>query len=181
MFNCYKIRRVLLISVTSLNKPRLFAQISPLCEERKTRFLPSPLLFEGTKPSFKRTLEIAKLPSSPSSAVRAPKRSEIVSSQHGNPAQTLRPLILRNHLQDSFVSFSSGSPPAVLLVHAPTIPNWVRPVAGPLYRVSKYFFTFRNPPGTYTESPSLAPSSPLSPRCFRTKGMRACISKRPTE
>lgn len=49
-------------------------------------------------------------------------------------------------------------------VHAPTTPNWVRPVAGPLYGVSKYFFTSRNPPGTHTENlPSWSSSCPPPP------------------
>lgn len=80
-------------------------------------------------------------------------------------------------------------------VHAPTTPNWVRPVAGPLYGVSKYFFTSRNPPGTHTEnlpswSSSCSPSSPplhsppsavtFIPALLRDKGY-ACLYLKATD
>lgn len=165
--------------------------IPPLCED-SFFFKFSPPSRRNKTESQKDTTGIAKL-----SVSLEPERAKIVDPRntYGNPAQTYYGHWSRETTCKTVLYLFRV---AVLLVHAPTIPNWVLPVAGPLYGVSKYFFTSRNPPGTYTENPPVPPSprrslfphlaSPHSPppslyprRCFRTKGMRTCISKRPTE
>lgn len=160
----------------------------PLCETGKIHFsltfqvypLPPPVPNKNrvSKGYYR---DLAKLLRAMSRANRA----EIVSSRRGGNSapETSQPLIPRNHLQDSLVSFPCFQPRRN--VHAPTTPNWVRPVAGLLYGVSKYFFTSRNPPGIYTEkSPSSHPLAPARspppvvatfiPTLLRDKGY-ACL------
>lgn len=136
----------------------------------------------------KDTTRIAKLSSPPSYVQAKPSGDRILATRGNSGLQTSQPLIPRNHLQDSLVSFSVL--PTAPLVHAPTTPNWVHPVAGPLYGVSKYFFTSRNPPDTYTEDLPPCPP-PLPSSCRRhlyphvAPGQRVCVlvsqSGRPNE
>jgi len=132
---------------------------------------------KGTKTSFQKDIaRIAKF-----SFTSKPNRAKIVSSQHGatrgpknftaiDPAKPLT-------RQSCIFSVLPTAP----LVHAPTTSNWVRPVAGPLYGVSKYFFTSRNPLGTYTENFPLfllpfplPPPATFIPALLRDKGC-ACL------
>jgi len=114
---------------------------------KRTRFSSSSsILPQGTKPSLKDTTYVAKF-----SVSLEPERTKIVDPRntYGNPAQTYYGHWSRETTCKTVLYLFR----AVALVHAPTIPNWVLPVAGPLYGVSKYFFTSRNPPAPIQRIP----------------------------
>lgn len=102
---------------------------------KRTRFSSSSSTFpQGTKPSLKDTTYVAKL-----SVSLEPERTKIIDPRntYDNPAQTYYGHWSRETTCKTVLYLFR----AVALVHAPTILNWVLPVAGPLYRVSKYGFS----------------------------------------
>lgn len=176
------------VFVISLNKLlRICADKPPLCENRKTRLsltkFPLPLAPSRRNKSyyFQKDTRIARL-SSPSSYVQAkPSGDRILATRGNSGAPNFTAIDPAKLLTRQSCIFSVL--PTAQLVHAPTTPNWVRPVAGPLYGVSKYFFTSRNPHGTSiqktTPPRSTAPTPPPAvatfiPALLRDKGY-ACL------